>query len=116
MTNINRFLLEHGLRIAENPCISPDFCLDWPALSARLCSGAGLVHHPHSRVETTFGHFTLLEDEAGDHAWLLTPSAQGRGVEALSGGVSLPDGALAFPATWANLLRMKNLLLEHDPE
>jgi hypothetical protein len=116
MTKINGFLLEHGLRIASNPCISPDFCLDWPGLSARLRSGAALVRHAQSQVETAFGRFSLVEDEAGDHAWLLSASENGAGVEALADGIALPSGEVAFPATWANLLRMKNLLLEHDPE
>ena len=40
---INRFLREHGLRIAQNPCVSPDFCLDWPALGSRLAGGAAQV-------------------------------------------------------------------------
>jgi len=116
VTNINRFLLEHGLRITSNPCISPDFCLDWPALSARLLSGAAVTRHPHSQVETGFGRFSLVEDEAGDHAWLLTPSVNRAAAEALSDGIRLASGEVAFPATWTNLLRMKNLLLEHDPE
>ncbi|MEY4005577.1 MAG: hypothetical protein RLZZ221_1673, partial [Verrucomicrobiota bacterium] len=34
MSAINRFLLENNLRITTNPCVSPDFCLDWPALRA----------------------------------------------------------------------------------
>ena len=39
MSAINRFLLDHNLRIATNPCVSPDFCLDWPALLAKLKAG-----------------------------------------------------------------------------
>jgi len=116
MSEINRFLVEQGLRIAQNPCISPDFCLDWPGLAARLLSGAAVTRHPHGDVETRFGRFSLVEDRAGDHAWLLSPAAGQAGTEALSDGIRLPNGAIAFPATWDNLLGMKNLLLEHDPE
>src|SRR4051812_29219355 len=116
MSEINRFLVEHGLLIAKNPCISPDFCLDWPALAARLLAGAAVTRHPHSEVDTGFGRFSLVEDEAGDHAWLLSPGSDRLGTAALSDGILLPNGALAFPATWTNLLRMKNLLLELDPE
>jgi hypothetical protein len=29
MRAVNRFLIDNNLRIAQNPCISPDFCLDW---------------------------------------------------------------------------------------
>ena len=36
MRGINRFLLDNNIRISYNPCISPDFCLDWPALRAKL--------------------------------------------------------------------------------
>ena len=36
MRPINRFLLDHNIRISRNPCISPDFCLDWAALRAKL--------------------------------------------------------------------------------
>ncbi|MEI7799589.1 MAG: hypothetical protein WCI28_05305 [Opitutaceae bacterium] len=37
MSAINAFLLQHNLRIAQNPCISPDFCLDWRcAATAKL--------------------------------------------------------------------------------
>ena len=39
MTPINEFLLQHKLRIAQNPCVSPDFCLDWEALAAKLKAG-----------------------------------------------------------------------------
>ena len=39
MRSINTFLTTNRIRIAHNPCISPDFCLDWPALSAALKSG-----------------------------------------------------------------------------
>ena len=41
MSAINSFLLKNNLRIAQNPCVSPDFCLDWPALQADLRAGRG---------------------------------------------------------------------------
>jgi len=31
-SRLNAFLLANDLRIAANPCVSPDFCLDWSAL------------------------------------------------------------------------------------
>ena len=40
---LNRFLLENSLRIVDNPCVSPDFCLDWPSLSAKLKAGGSSV-------------------------------------------------------------------------
>ncbi len=110
MTAINCFLLENNLRIATNPCVSPDFCLDWPALRDQLRAGAPLAAWPKSRFETKAGAWTLWENESGDCAWRL----EGR-TEALLDGVDLSGGFQAFPATFANLLRLKNLAQEHNP-
>jgi hypothetical protein len=110
MSAINRFLLEHQLRIATNPCVSPDFCLDWPGLRDQLRAGTLLKVYPKSRFETAAGAWTLLENTHGDCAWRL----QGR-TDALDEGVELPDGTQAFPATFVNLLRLKNLVQEHNP-
>ncbi|MSU47560.1 MAG: hypothetical protein EXS37_00430 [Opitutus sp.] len=110
MSVINRFLLEHNLRIATNPCVSPDFCLDWQSLSDQLRAGKLLKIYPKSRFETKAGAWTLLENTEGDCAWRL----QG-GTDALHDGIDLPDGTQAFPATFANLLRLKNLAQEHNP-
>jgi hypothetical protein len=72
MQAINRFLLEHGLRISTNPCVSPDFCLDWAEFRAKITAGVTLKEWPRSRFETTAGVWTLIEDEAtGDCAWRL---------------------------------------------
>jgi hypothetical protein len=111
MSAINRFLLEHNLRIATNPCVSPDFCLDWPALREQLRTGASLKTYAKSRFETKVGAWTLVENTLGDCAWRL----QGK-TNALQDGVDLPDGTQAFPATFANLLRLKNLAQEHNPK
>ena len=109
MSAINEFLLAHNLRIAQNPCISPDFCLDWPALMDDLRAGrAG--EHAKSRFDTAAGAWTLWENPAGDCAWMLHANAH-----PLANGASLPDGSVAFPATWANLLTLKNLVQAHDP-
>lgn len=110
MSAINRFLLDHHLRIATNPCVSPDFCLDWEALRQELRSGARLKEYPKSRFETKAGAWSLVENARGDCAWRL----QGR-TDALQDGVELGGGAMAFPATFANLLRLKNLVQEHNP-
>ena len=114
MSAINAFLLEHGLRIAGNPCVSPDFCLDWPTLSARLRSGDGLTRYPQSRVQVAAGSLELVADATGDHAWILSPKSAAAPA-LFDGGVALDGGRTAFPATWPNLLRLKNLLQEHDP-
>ncbi|MBX3748808.1 MAG: hypothetical protein KF897_01815 [Opitutaceae bacterium] len=117
MPSINAFLLQHNLRIAQNPCISPDFCLDWPALSARLISGAPLQEWSKSRFDTAAGAWTLIEDPAsGDCAWRLEARQPGHAVSILDGGIALSGELAVFPATWANLLKLKNLIQEHDPE
>lgn len=112
MPTINEFLLQNGLRIRENPCISPDFCLDWASLQRELQAGEGLVRYPSSRFRIAAGELELVENAAGDHAWLLEA---GGALDTLEGGVKLGDGRVAFPATWNNLLRLKNLVLEADP-
>lgn len=107
MSAINAFLLKHNLRIAQNPCVSPDFCLDWPALQADLKAGKA-CEYAKSRFATKGGEFTLWENAAGDCAWKLHAAGS-----PLADGVVIGD-ATFFPATWANLLTLKNLIQEHD--
>ena len=117
MSAINTFLLQNNLRIATNPCVSPDFCLDWPALSAAIQSAQPIHVWPHSRFETVAGKWVLLEDVAtGDCAWRLDARAGAAAVTTLAEGVALKDGAAVFPATFANLLRLKNLIQENNPK
>jgi hypothetical protein len=113
MSAINAFLLKNNLRIATNPCVSPDFCLDWPALAAKVrTGGAGVKTYEKSRFATKAGEFTLLEDAAtGDCAWRLAANF----VAVLDGGEALADGTTVFPATFTNLLKLKNLAQEHNP-
>lgn len=110
MSAINAFLLKHNLRIAQNPCVSPDFCLDWPALLADI-HAARAREFPESRFATAHGDWTLLENADGDCAWRLLAAAQ-----PLDGAAALADGSTVFPATWANLLTLKNLIQEHDAD
>jgi hypothetical protein len=107
MSAINEFLLKHGLRIASNPCVSPDFCLDWPALQADLKAGL-VTEYPKSRFATKAGEFTLVENSQGDCSWKL--HAVGH---PLADGITVAQ-ATYFPATFANLLTLKNLVQEHD--
>ena len=111
MKPINQFLVSNGIRIATNPCISPDFCLDWDELKAHLSSEKGIVVYHQSSFETSVGEWTLVEDANGDHAWRL----QATGLNSTS--VGLEDGceiaeATYFPATFENLIAMKNLVQE----
>src|SRR4051812_34398051 len=114
MSSINQFLLKNKLLIATNPCVSPDFCLDWPALSAKLSGGQAVKSWPKSSFSTTVGRWTLLEDVTGDCAWQLEPLAGVDGPKVLSDGITLSGGKVVFPATFANLLRLKNLVQEQN--
>ena len=118
MSAINQFLLEHNLRIATNPCVSPDFCLDWPALQQAFfdSSATGLVFYNKSRFETAAGVWTLVEHRVtGDCAWRLESETTVALARVLKDGVLTKPGRAAFPATWENLLKLKNLIQEHDP-
>ncbi|MCF3649184.1 tagaturonate epimerase family protein [Synoicihabitans lomoniglobus] len=117
MSAINSFLVSHQLRIASNPCVSPDFCLDWPELQKLLLAGEALHVWAHSGFRTAAGAWKLRENlKTGDCAWVLSPApGVTNGSTTLADGVVLPSGACAFPATWTNLLALKNLILEHDP-
>lgn len=116
MTRINRFLLDNALRIRSNPCISPDFCLDWEGLKADLRDRGKVSFHLHSRFRTRSGEWELAENEFGDRAWVLRPSDSAEGAGLSGESVELADGRRAFPATWKHLLEMKNLVQEFDPE
>ncbi len=126
MTRINRFLNEARLSIRENPCISPDFCLDFARLSERLKTTDNITHFAKSRFDVAAGSFSLAEDTDGDCAWILA-SNRPDALTTLADGVALateinppPNSQLptpnsfAFPASWQNLLRLKNLIQEHD--
>jgi len=108
MSAINDFLLTHDLRIARNPCISPDFCLDWDEMRQSISAGE-VFEYPKSGFETAVGKWTLLESTNGDCAWRLAGTAK-----PLRDGEAMPDGSRVFPATWENLLILKNLTQEHD--
>jgi hypothetical protein len=115
MSDINSFLLKNKLRISDNPCVSPDFCLDWPALLGRLKRGDSLAAHPLSGFDTAQGAWTLVEDPVtGDFAWRLEARDGVAAAEVLADGAAVGAGAAVFPATFANLLRLKNLAQEHD--
>ncbi len=58
----------------------------------------------------------MLEDaRTGDCAWKLAALNRHDARDALADGVAVAGGA-AFPATWENLLRLKNAVQEHDGE
>ena len=95
------------MRIATSPCESPDFCLDWQALSDHLRAGKLLKVYSKSRFETKEGAWTLLEGSNGDCAWRLQGSS-----DRLHDGIDLSDGTQAFPATCAN--HVLHFIAQHD--
>src|SRR5882724_667808 len=113
MSAINQFLLQNKLSIRENPCISPDFCLDFTRLLERLKRADGVAHYGKSRFTVAAGSFTLAEDADGDCAWILKSSREDAKAT-LADGVALATDTFVFPSTWQNLLRLKNLVQEHD--
>ena len=109
---INQFLVSNDLRINDNPCISPDFCLDWEELKKTIES-ENLKKHSKSEFQTAHGTWCLIENEKGDHAWELRGEHKSSDIKYLSEGIE-SHGNLYFPATYSNLIGMKNLMMEHD--
>lgn len=114
MKAINRFLLANGLDLKSNPCVSPDFCLDANRLRDSLIEGKARSF-PKATLALPFGTLALWEDVHGDHAWVIHPAAGAKVELILAEGFVLPGGSWAFPATFENLLRLKNVVLKHDP-
>src|ERR1017187_1233625 len=108
MRPVNEFLARNGLLLSRNPCISPDFCLDWPALRGRLAGGSEeeVTRHPKSRFETAAGEWTLLEDErSGDCAWRLESAGAAAPGQGLAGGAPGGGAGGCFSAAGGELLR-----------
>ena len=114
MSAINSFLLENNLRIHNNPCVSPDFCLDWDSLQANIASNSGITRHEPSHFSTRHGMWSLLEDEMGDHAWCLEAMFDDA-ISVLSDGVQI-ENCFYFPATYENLIKVKNIVQEDTCE
>jgi tagaturonate epimerase len=133
-TAINRFLIEHGIRIRTNPAISPDLCLD-PAGLERAVRGAAAALEALLRAERETGvrplaagrvdlypaselclagsrAFVVEERETGDAGLVVSGAAPA----ALASRVSLGPGLELVPLLFENLAPLKNLLLEADPE
>ena len=78
--------------------------------------GSSLGFYHKSRFETAAGTWTLVEDKiTGDCAWRLQSQALTDPSGILSDGSLAQPHRAVFPATWANLLTLKNLIQEHDP-
>lgn len=107
MITINQFLLQNNLRISNNPCISPDFCLDWDALKENISEESAIVCYEASKFTTNEGIWHLIENAHGDCAWRLESDAQDAD-KVLLDGVRIGE-AYYFPATYENLIKVKNI-------
>jgi hypothetical protein len=112
LSPINEFLVSNHLRITDNPCVSPDFCLDWNAFVQSVEQGGVIEEFPESAFVTEHGNWVLVENEQGDHAWCLTSDGSVQ-TDVLANGVEL-SGVTFFPASFENLIGIKNLLQERD--
>ena len=133
---INDFLLANGIRIRNNPAISPDLCLDPPALegAARAAlpvlkglvrSGAGghraasarvpadrLDFYPASRLDVGRWRFFVVEDRASGDAGLLV---DGPDTLPVTGVIALGGELQLLPLRWDGLAALKNFVQKHDP-
>jgi hypothetical protein len=113
LSPINEFLVSNSLRISDNPCVSQDFCLDWSAFVRSIEQGGVIKEYPKSAFVTEHGNWVLVENEEGDHAWCLSSDQGSVQTDVLANGVELA-GATFFPASFENLIGIKNLLQERD--
>jgi len=129
---INRFLVDNGIRIRENPAVSPDLCLDVPALARAvrealpqlqalaetkgqlglLAAAGGIDFFPASELPLGARRLFVVEERATGDAGLLVAGPP----LVLEGAVPLADGWQLVPLLWANLAPLKNLVQETDPE
>ncbi len=115
-SSINAFLVQNSIWIKNNPCISPDFCLDWRRFTEGLEGNAEHIEYSRSSFSSKHGDWILVEDQWGDHAWRLKRSdVNNKNLSQLSKGFE-SNLFVYFPASFENLVRLKNLILESDPE
>lgn len=110
MSVINEFLLQNNIRISTNPCVSPDFCLDWDSLKKNIEVDRGITRYPKSQFSTEHGMWSILEDANGDHAWCLEAIFDDA-IHILSGGVEIQH-RYYFSASYDNLIKVKNIVQE----
>jgi hypothetical protein len=133
---INKFLLDNGIRIRDNPAISPDLCLDPGSLAQaarralpqlrqvaragrRDAAGTGgpatageLDVFPASELVAGGSRFLAIEDRATGDAGMLV---EGGDDLPLIGTVRLDPRLQLLPLRWAGLAALKNLLQRDDP-
>ena len=131
--NINSFLLRNGFLIRDNPAISPDLTLDFKrfadavrseqAVLEKICSLASarqaagklqrIILWPKSIFHIGKAAFFIVESgETGDCALLTT----GMPVPAFDSVCKIGSSIQVIPLLWSNLIKLKNFVLEDDPE
>jgi hypothetical protein len=115
VSTINTFLLKNRLFISHNPCVSPDFCLDWNALKLDLRGEQNVIYFPQSRFVVPGGIGRLVCNDNGDHAWIIKWENSSQSATFLKDGMELKVSVFAYPATFENLLILKNLIQEVNP-
>ena len=97
--------------------MSPDFCLDWARFKEGLKDAATLCEYSKSSFSSGHGEWLLVEDEWGDHAWRLKNSndPENNTSGPLLNGFKTTEFTY-FPASFENLVYLKNLIQEYDPE
>ncbi|MBN1127695.1 MAG: hypothetical protein JXA71_01820, partial [Chitinispirillaceae bacterium] len=129
---INKFLVENDLLIKNNPAISPDLTLDYPALVRELREEADnvalamdyaakgwdvpemqrIILWPSSSIALGSVNWYLAESKrSGDCAFVAVTDAR----SAFEGIEQCGDALWAIPLWWENLIALKNAVLEHDP-
>jgi hypothetical protein len=59
-SSINVFLAQNSIWIKNNPCISPDFCLDWNRFTEALKGTAELTEYSRSTFSSEHGNGSWL--------------------------------------------------------
>ena len=115
-SSINAFLAQNSIWIKNNPCISPDFCLDWSHFTDGLNGKVELTEYSRSFFSSKHGDWILVEDQWGDHAWRLKSTGViNENLGLMSNGFESKE-FVYFPASFENLIHLKNLIQDVDPE
>ncbi len=126
---VNQFLLTYQIFIKDNPAVSPDLTLDFPGLLRELDQDASVVDglgdperaaragtvvtlYPSSAFSLGGAPLFVVESRRTGDCALITNHEGALPFVAVSG----VRRARVVPLAWENLIRLKNAVLEHDPD
>ena len=90
--------------------------MDWNRFKEGLIDTSEHTEYLQSSFSSEHGDWILVEDQWGDHAWRLKSSGIiNEKLSQLSDGFESQE-FVYFPASFENLVRLKNLIQESDPE